>query len=112
MRDQTRIRRVTKIALNAILFAAVAIPVSLFAQAPPPANGYVPDEKTAVRIAEAVLSPIYGEDHIIKERPFHASLKDGVWTVSGSLPEGWIGGTAVIHIDKRTGAILSHIHYK
>ena len=82
------------------------------AQAPMPDKGYVPDEKTAVRVAEAVLSPIYGEEKIIGERPFHGVLKDGVWTVSGTLPEGWEGGTAMVRIDKKTGAILSHIHYK
>ena len=26
-----------------------------------PKNGFVPDEKTAIKIAEAVLFPIYGE---------------------------------------------------
>jgi hypothetical protein len=63
-------------------------------------------------MAEAVLSPIYGEGQIQQERPFHAVLKDGVWIVSGLIPQGWDGGAAEIHIDKRTGQILRHIHYK
>jgi hypothetical protein len=82
------------------------------AQGPMPKNGYVPDEKTAVKIAEAVLSPIYGEKKIEGERPFHAVLKKTIWTVSGSLPAGWDGGVAEIRIDKRTGAILGYIHGK
>jgi hypothetical protein len=48
-----------------------------------PKEGFVPNEKTAIRIAEAVLGPIYGEDQIAKERPFAATLKGGVWTIEG-----------------------------
>jgi hypothetical protein len=48
-----------------------------------PPKGFVPDEKTAIRIAEAVWSPIYGEAMIQGEKPFVASLKSGVWTVGG-----------------------------
>ncbi|MES2393206.1 MAG: NTF2 fold immunity protein [Acidobacteriota bacterium] len=83
-----------------------------FAQGPTPTNGFIPDEKTAIRVAEAVLSPIYGEDKIIGERPFHAQLENGIWTVSGSLPDGWVGGVAIIRIDQRTGKIISYIHGK
>jgi hypothetical protein len=48
-----------------------------------PKEGFVPNEKTAIRIAKAVLGPIYGEDQIAKERPFAATLKGGVWTIEG-----------------------------
>ena len=88
------------------------ISASLLAQAPVPKNGYVPDEKTATKIAEAVLAPIYGDAKIKAEEPFHAVLNRDVWIVSGSVPQGWEGGAAVIHIDKQTGKILGHIHYK
>ena len=89
-----------------------------FAQPQQKADGYVPDEKTAVRVAEAVLSPIYGEDQIIHERPFHASLQDGVWTVTGTFEQPSnprlvrVGGVAQIRIDMRTCAILSFTHGK
>ena len=75
-----------------------------------PKDGFVPDEKTAIRIAEAVLSPIYGEQKIASERPFSAKLKSGVWIVTGSLPEGWEGGVAEARISKRTGEILGVTH--
>jgi hypothetical protein len=81
-------------------------------QAPGPARGYIPDEKTAVRVGEAILSPIYGDDQIRHEEPFHATLNDGVWTVSGSLPPNSDGGVAVIRLDKKTGAVISYIHGK
>jgi hypothetical protein len=77
-----------------------------------PRQGYVPDEQTAIKIAEAVWLPIYGEDVLKDERPFRAYLKDGVWIVSGTLPTGALGGTAEARISKSTGCILRIIHYQ
>ena len=77
-----------------------------------PKNGFVPDEKTAIRIAEAVWTPIYGEEKLNAERPFHATLKAGVWTVEGSLPEGTLGGVAVAEIAQRDGRIIRVSHGK
>ena len=71
----------------------------------PPA-GFVPDSITAIRIAEAVWIPIYGEDQIRRQRPFHARLANNVWTVIGSLPRGWVGGVALAEISKRDARIL------
>jgi len=34
-----------------------------------PKDGFVPDAKTAEKIAEAVLIPVYGEEQISRERP-------------------------------------------
>jgi NTF2 fold immunity protein len=50
-----------------------------------PKTGYVPDSATALKVAEAVLIPVYGQAKIESQRPFTARLKDGVWTVSGTL---------------------------
>lgn len=50
-----------------------------------PKSGYVPDAKTAIAIAQAVLIPVYGEKQIASEQPLHASLKNNVWTVEGTL---------------------------
>jgi hypothetical protein len=49
-----------------------------------PAKGFVPDAKTAIRIAEAVLIPIYGES-VLSDRPFKAILEHGTWTVTGTM---------------------------
>ncbi len=56
-----------------------------------PKKGYVPDEQTAIAIAVAVWTPIYGKEQIESEKPYKASLKNGVWTVTGSLPKGYLG---------------------
>ena len=75
-----------------------------------PKDGYVPDEQTAIRMAEAVWIPIYGAKQIEREKPFKATLKDGVWTVRGTLPKGHVGGTAIAEISKTDGCILRIIH--
>jgi hypothetical protein len=73
-------------------------------------NDLVPDEKTAIAIAEAVLIPIYGKEQIDAEKPFHAQLKDNIWTVEGSLPEGWTGGVAMVQLS-RIDARVSKIEH-
>lgn len=78
-----------------------------------PPKGFVPDEQTAVRIAEAVLSPIYGADQIAREKPFTAVLKGEVWTVEGHLPASQNrGGVALVEISKVDGRILRVTHGK
>ena len=74
------------------------------------AKGFVPDEATAVAIAEAVLVPIYGKGQIEDEKPFQAKLVEGVWHVEGSLPEGWHGGVAAIKIAQADARVLHVIH--
>ncbi len=78
----------------------------------PGINGFVPDQRTAVRIAIAVWGPIYGDDTIAGEKPFVARLSNGVWIVEGSLPDGWDGGTAYIEINKADGKVLKVTHYR
>jgi hypothetical protein len=77
-----------------------------------PKNGFVPDESTAIAIAEAVLTPIYGRETVESERPYHVKLEAGVWLVGGSLPEGRVGGVAVIKISRKDGRILFVSHGK
>lgn len=83
-----------------------------------PKNGYVPDAETARTIAEAVLTPVYGKQTILSERPFRATLKGDVWTVSGSVkcdgPPGAVcpGGAAEVRISKKSGTILFMAHYQ
>ena len=81
-----------------------------------PAAGYVPDANTAIRIAQAVWEPIYGEREIQSERPFHAEQQGNAWYVYGTVPQpkrpGWVrpGGSAVAVIDRRTGSFLRINH--
>lgn len=92
---------------------------SLLFQGYKPKSGFVPDSATAVKIAEAVLTPVYGENKVKAERPYTATLKDEVWIVDGTLhcpgsPEGSAagceGGVATVHISKADGHIVFMWH--
>src|SRR5215471_8494620 len=107
--------------LVAALILAVApsaAPSQQFEEKPnyKPVKGYVPDEETACRIAEAVWIPIYGKGDIQREKPFVATLSNGIWHVSGSMPGGqrkrMHGGVAIIEISKDDGRILRVTHGK
>ncbi len=68
--------------------------------------GFVPDEETAIKIAESVWYPIYGSD-VYTELPFKAEAEgDSAWFVHGTLPKGFIGGTCEIRIRRSDGKIL------
>ena len=49
-------------------------------------KGAVPDDKTALTIAKAVLGSIYKKGDIESQELFSATLKDGVWTITSTLP--------------------------
>lgn len=77
-----------------------------------PANGVVPDPATAIAIAVAVWEPIYGKKNVAEQAPYRATLKDGRWTVTGTLPKERVGGTATAVIDKMNGRIITIFHTK
>jgi hypothetical protein len=85
-----------------------------------PKEGFVPDSDTAIKIAEAVLVPVYGKTKVDSEKPFTAGLKGNVWIVSGTLHcpneiAGTIvckGGVAEIEISKSDARVLSMGHGK
>ena len=115
-----RIMRINKcfIVASVLLFSCLASSGMSFAQEPsrhnykPPA-GYVPNEETAIKIAVAVWTPIYGKDVIDEEKPYKAVLKDGVWYVSGSLPIKYTkGGVAEAEISRDDGRIIRVTHGK
>ena len=74
---------------------------------------YVPDKQTAIRIAEAIWIPIYG-DKIYKKKPFKAKLIDNnkIWLVRGSLNENSLGGVPIIEIRKSDSKIIRVSHTK
>jgi hypothetical protein len=75
-----------------------------------PEQGYVSDKETAIKIAVAVWIPIYGEEEIESQKPYNAVLLNEVWYVTGSLPEGWLGGVAEAEIAKDDGRIIRISH--
>ena len=57
------------------------------------AKPLLPTKEVAIAVAESVLFNIYGKQHIVRERPYEAYLINGYWYISGTLPEGRMGGT-------------------
>ena len=47
---------------------------------------YVPNETTAVKIAEAIWVGVWGEEKVNKSKPIKATLTDGIWHVVGTMP--------------------------
>jgi hypothetical protein len=73
---------------------------------------YVPDQETAVKIAEAIWLPIYGEK-VLNFKPYKAVLKDNtVWIVEGTSPKGMKGGTPYIEINKEDCRVIKVTHGK
>ncbi len=71
---------------------------------------YVPDEKTAERIAEAVLVAQFSQERVNAQLPFHtASMSKDQWMVQGAIKdkEGRIqvGGAFAVWVNKHTGCV-------
>ena len=76
-------------------------------------NGQILSPMDAVKVAEIVLFPIYGEKAIKEQRPYEVTLiNESVWSVNGTLEDNSEGGSFHISIDKKDGRILSIWHEK
>lgn len=66
-------------------------------------GGVVSDNETAIRITEAILFPVYGEDSIREQGPYQVTWKDGKWTVEGTVPDGggWRFRVVILQVDGR-----------
>ncbi|MDR0766852.1 MAG: YbbC/YhhH family protein [Methanosarcinales archaeon] len=70
----------------------------------------VPDEETALKIAEAVLVSAYGENVLLQPLNVRYNESKKAWVVTGTLPYGWVGGVPVIVIRKSDGMIMQLSH--
>lgn len=78
-----------------------------------PLDGYIPNEETAIKIAETILFKIYGKNEIYEQRPYKILLKDDtLWCIEGNLPIDMDGGVFYIEIKKDSGKILKVVHGK
>jgi hypothetical protein len=78
---------------------------------------YVPDEKTAERIAEAVLVAQFGQERVNAQLPLRAvSTSKDAWLVQGVLKdkEGrtQVGGSFGVWLDKHEGCVKVMEHTK
>ncbi|HYH05101.1 MAG TPA: NTF2 fold immunity protein, partial [Bacillota bacterium] len=84
-----------------------------------PRQGYVPDAKAAIEIAERVLVTKYGSEDVISHRPFKAQLTQDnqVWRIEGSLSNKTakglvLGGVPFVELRKADGEVLTVSHSK
>ncbi len=80
-----------------------------------PLKGYVPDAKTAIQVAKAILIAHYGENQIKQELPLRVTQKVNVWRIEGTLKKPWfgdtvMGGVAEIEISAIDGKVLNMCH--
>lgn len=72
-------------------------------------------EEAVLKIAETNLQKTYG-DEVLKQKPFKATLKGKVWQVTGTshCPPGEVckGGTAIVEVSAKDGAIINITHGK
>ena len=116
---ENSMRKVSIISIcSAVLIGAAVLTAQTASHTVKPKVGFVPDAKTAIKIAVAVWEPIYGEPQIAREKPYLARLDtNGFWIVEGSLPRSWLGspvkgGVVIAEIAKDDGRILRVSHGK
>lgn len=68
------------------------------------------DSVAAVQAADSLLSARYGTDAVRRQLPLTASLRDSVWVVLGTLPEGYTGGVGRVEIVQATGRVIRVSH--
>lgn len=75
-------------------------------------NGLINSPNVAARISEIISNSIYGKNDM--RHPINVSLiNNEVWSVSGApLPQGSLGGTPSLLIEKSTGMIVFITHFK
>lgn len=75
---------------------------------------YVPNQQTAIRIAEAVLVGQFGEARVSAQLPLQVrSTSKDLWLVEGTIRNGLeIGGNFGVWINKHTGCVKVIEHAK
>lgn len=71
----------------------------------------VPNEETAIAMAEAVFVVAFGNE-VLSKKPFVAKLDatKRYWLVCGTLPAGYVGGVPEMKIRKSDGRIMKVKH--
>ena len=70
------------------------------------------NKEMAIAVVEPILFKIYGNENIIKQRPYESYLINGYWYISGTLPEDWKGGVFEIIISSKNAQVVKLIHGK
>ncbi len=98
----------------------IVVPEQEYQSASPSAPVAVPDEPAAVKLAEKALARVYGRKKIHAQRPFTATLTNGIWHVVGTLyckdkqgkviTGACVGGVAMAQIRQSDGRVMKTGH--
>jgi hypothetical protein len=72
----------------------------------------IEDKKMAIAVSEAILFKVYGEENIKGQRPYGVYKTDLYWVLTGTLPEGYVGGVFEIAIDANDARVIGLAHGK
>ncbi len=91
-----------------VVFMSAAVGCSN--QNPSARTGSLLSEKQVLAIAIPALNAKMTPEYVSKYKPFSAELRDGVWSVFGSVPGGGPGGTPEAKIRDRDSKVLGVTH--
>jgi len=66
-------------------------------------------EAAVLEIAEPAMAKRFPESYL-EHKPYHAELKNGIWTVTGTLPPGVVGGTPEATVRDSDGKVIEVFH--
>src|SRR5438270_166931 len=72
----------------------------------------IKETKVAISVVEPILFAMYGKDNIIKQQPYEAYQIDKYWIISGTLPNGYDGGTFLVIVDATNSKVIRLTHGK
>jgi NTF2 fold immunity protein len=100
--------------LSAVMFLLVAVASGQAMGKPWPHPDYVPNERTAERIAEAVLVAQFGQERVEFQLPLRVrSTSKDLWLVEGTIRETIAaGGNFGVWINKHSGCVSVIEHMK
>jgi NTF2 fold immunity protein len=77
---------------------------------PPPSKESRLSEAQVLPIADRALKAKMAPEHVDKYKPYRAELRDGIWSVFGTLPGGGPGGTPEARVRDSDGEVLQVFH--
>lgn len=73
----------------------------------------IPDEETAISVAEVYLFKTFGKEKIEEEQPYQIGKVDGYWIIKGTMPSKYIlGGFFEMVINSKNGEVVRLFHGK
>lgn len=79
---------------------------------PPFFHPLLQTKASAIAVAEPILFSIYGQENIIRQRPYKVWLEKGAWYLSGTLPASAVGGTFYLVIEASNCRVQTLFHTK